>query len=684
MAKKIPTWEESTPVKSPSIPISTKDPKAPTWEESTEIPEDIGMLEQAANVIDIPASLLRTGVEAAISPEREIIPSVTEQFKKTIESPTSAAMKAPTGVDINKALKEQQDILKPMRGDEPSPVLESVGGFVTEMILDPTNWFMPSKSVTKPVRKSLESASERQATKAISKYATRTDISKEGVDLPAIGARLVAEDLQGFIRNPTKLYEYLTGTKHVPKIAESLPETLRTRSVVKDSGKIKETSEEISNAISKIEKEYDIKPQIPMAIMYRELLNNAKKNISDVSGETVDLNKIESILKDALKPYREVEIPGKIVDVPPEVPVGYSDYLIKGDFQAIENMKKGGLEKPIKQPKSEIAKEPSKLTLSGLHQLRKNIGQQVADRAFYATSDMNIRQENIVLAELYRTLGDVIEKNLRGKSLTVGNNTMDAADYYRGQNDKLKSFMDIRSMLDYQPTKALQSPDLAATLASMVTKGGIYGATAAGASMAGLPYSPIGGAIVAGGFGAAQAASEAVKASTPEYLTSILKTAGKVQSTPMLPEAITRGTIQYMRQGQPVSEVGREPQSVGLTPKQLINYRIPRSTQGILENKEAVLAKLTQQGVPKEMVHTVAQAMNGEPDDLTNMASIMATQFPDLFEKSKYMIFDGKFLNPNDKARAADDISRRDDLDSIQRAKMISRINKTGEVPEGM
>jgi hypothetical protein len=129
---------------------------------------------------------------------------------------------------------------------------------------------------------------------------------------------------------------------------------------------------------------------------------------------------------------------------------------------------------------------------------------------------------------------------------------------------------------------------------------------------------------------------------------------------------------------------GREPQSVGLTPKDLIKYRIPRSTQGILENKEKVLAKLSQQGVPKEMIHTVAQAMNGEPDDLSNLASIMVSQFPDLFEKSKYMVFDGKFLNPNDRAKAADDISKRDNLDSIQRAKMISKINKTGEVPEGM
>jgi hypothetical protein len=63
---------------------------------------------------------------------------------------------------------------------------------------------------------------------------------------------------------------------------------------------------------------------------------------------------------------------------------------------------------------------------------------------------------------------------------------------------------------------------------------------------------------------------------------------------------------------------------------------------------------------------------------------LIISQFPDVFEKSKYKIFDGRFIDPEDKARAADSISKREDIDSIQRAKMISKINKTGEVPEGM
>lgn len=132
---------------------------------------------------------------------------------------------------------------------------------------------------------------------------------------------------------------------------------------------------------------------------------------------------------------------------------------------------------------------------------------------------------------------------------------------------------------------------------------------------------------------------------------------------------------------------GRSPQSigsVGLNPKDLINYRIPRNTQGILENKDKVLAKLVQNGIDDNTIDTIAQALNGDEDDVSNLMPKLSEQFGYLFEKSKYKVFDGKFVDPNDKARAADNISKRDDLNSIQRAKMISKINKKGEVPEGM
>ena len=63
-----------------------------------------GVFGKILNVLDIPSSLVRTGVEAAANPARDVIPAVAEQIGKTIESPTTSAEFAPTGKDINKQI----------------------------------------------------------------------------------------------------------------------------------------------------------------------------------------------------------------------------------------------------------------------------------------------------------------------------------------------------------------------------------------------------------------------------------------------------------------------------------------------------------------------------------------------------------------------------------------------------
>ena len=128
----------------------------------------------------------------------------------------------------------------------------------------------------------------------------------------------------------------------------------------------------------------------------------------------------------------------------------------------------------------------------------------------------------------------------------------------------------------------------------------------------------------------------------------------------------------------------RSPQSIEFSPKDVINFKIPRSTQAIMENKDMVLAKLVQQGADPAIVDAITEGLNGTGKEVSKAIPFIINQMPLLFEDSKYNVFDGKFLDPNDRAKAADDISRRDDLNSIERARMINKINKTGEVPEGL
>lgn len=125
----------------------------------------------------------------------------------------------------------------------------------------------------------------------------------------------------------------------------------------------------------------------------------------------------------------------------------------------------------------------------------------------------------------------------------------------------------------------------------------------------------------------------------------------------------------------------REPQSTMITPREIIDYKIPRTTQGILENKEKTIAKLVQNNVPPELVDTIAQALNGDPEDVANIAPLVVSQFPNIFEKSKYQVFDG-IIAPSERAKAADAIAKREDMNSVQRAKAINDINKSGKFPQ--
>jgi hypothetical protein len=142
------------------------------------------------------------------------------------------------------------------------------------------------------------------------------------------------------------------------------------------------------------------------------------------------------------------------------------------------------------------------------------------------------------------------------------------------------------------------------------------------------------------------------------------------------------GTIRYLDPSIPRQQEKKMP-LINFAPHDIINFRIPRTTNGILEQKDKVLAKFVQKGLPDEMIETLAMALDGDPEDVSDIMPMIYTQFPEHFEKSKYKIFDNKFIDPNDRARAADATSKREDIDSIQRAKMISKINKTGDVPEG-
>jgi hypothetical protein len=617
-------------------------------EEGSSEDMDASTFEKILNVMDIPGSIARTGLEAAISPERDVLSSMGKQIGKTIESPTMAAAEAPTGWDVADTARTE------MFGNEPRPepqgmaesgiraASEFVPGFAIEMATDPLGMMMGGAGkIKKAIRKPLLNASERQAAKAVARYSTKAGAISKGQDAEVIGARLVQENLQGLLKTPQKLYEKIAGQRHITKTQVPGLDDVSIKRGPRQGGLIRETSDSVSSLIKTIEDDYGIKDILPADIISNQIAQKIATKMSQTSGETPDISKIQEILNKTLKPY----------STKPAV---------------------GGL--GIMTQKS-----PNKLSLSQLQELRKNIGKQVADRTFYASPDQNMMLEKEVLADAYRDIGDIIHTNLKGNPITIGNKTVDAGDFYKLQNEKLKTYLDLESMMEYVPTEMLKDQDMMSLMASMGVKGATWGAVAGGGALAGLPMSSGKSALLGFGLGAGQAASEGIKAKAPEYLTDIMKQAAKV--APAGAAMGQRGAIQFMRDGQfaQESEMGRSPQSITPSPKELINYRIPRTTQGILDNKDKVIAKLVQNGIDDATIDTIAQALNGDPDDVANLMPQLSKQFGALFEKSKYKTFDGVILDPNDKAKAADSTSKRDDLNSLQKAKIINELNKSGK-----
>jgi hypothetical protein len=158
--------------------------------------------------------------------------------------------------------------------------------------------------------------------------------------------------------------------------------------------------------------------------------------------------------------------------------------------------------------------------------------------------------------------------------------------------------------------------------------------------------------------------------------------------TPHLLQEAPGSLLRQKTQGKDIKNDWRGPASNNegtmISPRELINYKIPRNTEAVFADKERVIAKLIQNGIPDDLLMAFTQAINEDPEAVPDIMPTLVTMLPDLFSKSKYKVFDNKFLDPNDGARAADTISKNESMDSIARAKAINGINKFNIVPEGI
>jgi hypothetical protein len=127
-------------------------------------------------------------------------------------------------------------------------------------------------------------------------------------------------------------------------------------------------------------------------------------------------------------------------------------------------------------------------------------------------------------------------------------------------------------------------------------------------------------------------------------------------------------------QGQD-TRMSRQPQSVPNLPLSLSKTKLPRDVEGVLANKEILLAKVAQQ-MPQyfEQVRFIVEE---RPEDIENMLPMILQMVPQAFESDKYNRVNNMILDPMMQEKARNDIMEDPRLPNTRKIDMIDQLNRT-------
>ena len=95
-----------------------------------------------------------------------------------------------------------------------------------------------------------------------------------------------------------------------------------------------------------------------------------------------------------------------------------------------------------------------------------------------------------------------------------------------------------------------------------------------------------------------------------------------------------------------------------------------------MQNQKFVMAKVAQ--MAPEMFDAVKDAYENNPESIGEIAQVLSMKMPHFFEKDKYNRFDGRILSEKDKNMAIKDTMNNPKMSSIEKGKVITRLNKEG------
>lgn len=122
---------------------------------------------------------------------------------------------------------------------------------------------------------------------------------------------------------------------------------------------------------------------------------------------------------------------------------------------------------------------------------------------------------------------------------------------------------------------------------------------------------------------------------------------------------------------------GRSPQSVPNIPEMLLKVKIPRTSEGVLKNKEVVLAKVAQQD--PTFYPILKEFIEERPDELGDLLPKLIATTPAAFERDPYNRVDNKVMDQASKLKAINDTMRRNDMTNTEKISIIDNLNSTGE-----
>jgi hypothetical protein len=146
-------------------------------------------------------------------------------------------------------------------------------------------------------------------------------------------------------------------------------------------------------------------------------------------------------------------------------------------------------------------------------------------------------------------------------------------------------------------------------------------------------------------------------------------------------------------QGEMTPDQGRSPQSLqphygisthldtegnGLNiPETLVRTPIPRTTEGIIQNKNFVKMKIAQQA--PQLFDQISEILDHNPEYIGDLLPVIQKVAPHMFPKDEYNRIDGKIISPVDKQRAIKDTMDNDSISNTEKIAKIHKLNKTGE-----